>query len=322
MIENDTPMGDSVNDVDLKQRNPDLHNTEDKPAASKLDDLSPEDLAAIAGEEDEDQDRDDKGRFVPRARLDEQTAQRNAERDRAAAAEAKVAELEAAAAKAAEDARIAAEKASARDFEAERDALEKKYYEDNEIDALTYTREMRKLDKDERDQLRKSLVDEALAKVDERTKAQRERDAEANARAVADDAEAAAKRFIEDPANAAYKDDKIRLAALNQARELIYAEKDGKIGWDELNAAAKARVEEYLTGKKAPEETEQQRVARERRAAQARTVANVSTLPERPDGGQGTRGTDTGKDDEEMTREEWAKLSKAERDKRLGRTAA
>lgn len=330
--EDDTELTDSVSAVNLKERNAELAGDDDKP--SKLEDLTEADLAAIAGDEDADgkekddgaddgKARDENGRFVPRARIDELTAQRNKEREARELAERERDELKRAAQERAEAERIAAE-AKAReqhDYDADRVALDAKY-DANEIDQAEYRKQLREIDKADRAQDRRLAEEAAVERVRKETKAERERAETQTAEQIAADAHAAAAAFIEKPENAAYKGDPIRMAAINVQREIIYNEKGGNIGWAELLEEAKARVEAYFgerTAKPATE-TEAQRVARDRREKQAAITASTSTLPSRPEGGTGARSS-TKDDDDDISTEEYRKLPKAERDRRLGKVA-
>lgn len=332
--ENETELTDDVPGAgtNIRESNPALFG-DDVPQASKLEDLTAEDLAAIAGDGDDNDppavgdappERDPAtGKFIPKARFDEVNSERKAERDAREALEARLAALEKERTDAAEAARLA-EEAKAKelhDFDADRDALQAKY-DANEIDASELSREMRKLDKAERQQDLRVAEENAVVRMRKEQAAERERAENQTAAEIETAANTAAAAFLEKPENAPYKTDPIRIAALNVQREIIYAEKGGKIGWNELLDEAKARVEAYLGEKKAadkPVETEAERVKRERLAKQARATAEASSLPARPDGGVGARGTVEPEDENEISTEEWAKLPKAERDRRLGK---
>ena len=282
--------------------------------------LALEDLEAIAGEED---DRDDKGRFVPRARLDELTAKRRDAEDRLTAAEEKLSRMEAEreAREAAE--REATEKAQkSRDFDADRDALQEKF-DSNEIEQADFRRQMRELDKEEREQIRRLAVAEAIEQIDKRNTEAAKRQHEQTIERASADLKEAAERFLAEPENAPYKTDQFRIAAFNVAKEEVWAEKAGNIGWDELLEEARERVEKYFAPHaKTADETPAERVARERREQEQKAAATVRDIPGRPNGGMGSRALQ-GRDDEnlEMSRNEYANLPQAERDRLLGKVA-
>jgi hypothetical protein len=338
-----TELTDSVNDTTsatLRKDSPELFG--DEPTPSKLADLTEEDLAAVAGEDDGDgaadgagarerfdadadetPERDDKGRFVPRARVDELTAQRNKEREAREAAERERDELKRAAEERERAEREAAEAKAkeVHDYDADRDALEAKY-DANEIEKDEYRREMRKIDKADREQTLRLAEEAAVERIrKENQKAQEQTENEVLAQAKAD-AEKAREDFLAKPENKAYTTDVNRMAALNAQREIIWVERNGDIGWGELLDEAKKRVEEAFGASKPSEETPAQKTARERRGAQAVATAAASAVPGRPDGGVGARATAEPEDGNDMTTEEWARLPKAERDKRLGKTPA
>jgi hypothetical protein len=340
ITEDNTELTDSVSDAsaaNLREKNPELFG--DEPKASKLEDLTAEDLAAIAGEEDgEGKDKDDvpkpgegvperdpaTGKFIPKERFDEVNTQRKQEREAREAAERERDELKRAAQERAEAERLAAE-AKARevhDYDADRVALDAKY-DANEIDQAEYRKQLREIDKADRAQDRHLAEEAAVARVRKETQAERERAENQTAEQIAADANAAAIAFMEKPENAAYKNDPIRMAAINVQREIIYNERNGNIGWSELLDEAKARVEEYFGASKKtdnkPAETEAERVKRERLEKQARATAQGSALPARPDGGVGARATAEPEDENDISTEEYRKLPKAERDRRLGK---
>lgn len=336
--ENEIELTDSVDDATaatLREKNPGLFG--DDPPASKLADLTPEDLAAIAGtdtdvkpdaddaadeDDDDKQERDAAGRFVPRARLDELTAQRNKEREAREAAEARLAKIEKEQQDAAEAARVAAEAKAkeVHDYEADRDALQAKH-EANEIDTAEFLRELRKIDKAERQQDQRITEENALARLRKEQKEERDRAESQSIEQAATEANTAAAEFLAKPENAAYKTDRFRIAALNTEREAIFAERNGDISWADLLVEAKKRVEEYLGAAK-PEkkgESDAERTTRERKERQARATAEASSLPSRPDGGVGARATTEPEDENDISPEEYRRLPKAERDRRLGK---
>lgn len=288
---------------------------EDDPPA-----LSVEDLEAIATD---DEERDDKGRFVPRARLDELTAKRREAEDRLTAAEEKLSRMEAERQASEAAAREAAEKAkNSRDFDAERDALQDKL-DNQEIEQTDFRKQMRELDKEEREQIRRAAVAEAIEQIDKRNTEAQQRQHEQTIERASADLKEAAERFLAEPENAAYKDDKFRIAAFNVAKEEIWAEKDGNISWDQLLQESKDRVEKYFAPQaKVADETPAERVARERREQAQKAAASVRDIPGRPNGGMGSRALQ-GRDDDnlEMSRNEYAKLPQAERDRLLGKVA-
>lgn len=320
--------------TNIRERDPELFG--DKPAASKLEQFTADELAAISGDDADDDapprpgeavpDRDDSGRFVPRERIGELTAQRNKERERAEAAEARAAQMEQERQEREEAERAAAEAKALQvhDYDADRAALDAKY-EALDILEPEYRKELRNIDKAEREQDRRIAEENAVARL--RKEQQVERDAAASRRAEEAEtgAQTAAEAFLAKPENAAYRTDRFRIAALNAEREAIYLERKGNITWDELLEEGKKRVEAYIAEKKpaaaAATETDAQRVARERREAQAKTTATVSSLPSRPDGGVGARATTEPEDGNDISPEQFRALPKSERDKRLGRTA-
>lgn len=333
--ENELELTDDVPGArtNIRETNPALYGDDAPPATSKLEDLTEEDLAAIAGDDDDgdeaddgkERERDTSGRFVPRARIDELTIQRNKERERAEAAEAKAAQLEKERQDAAEAARLAAEAKAKElhDFDADRDALQAKF-DANEIDLSEFNRETRKLDKAERQQDLRVAEENAVARIKKEQAAEREKAEQESFKEIEADAVRAAQTFMADPENAEYKTDHYRRVMLDREREIIFKERDGNIGWDELLVEAKKRVEAYIADKKPaakPSETEAERVARDRRERQARATAEASSLPARPDGGRGGRATAEPEDENDITPEEFRRLPKAERDRRLGKTA-
>lgn len=224
--------------------------------------------------------------------------------------------------RATEAARLAAEAAKAppRDFKAERAALKEKYRNGT-------------LDQDEYEDARDALADEESAErearieaaatkkaadmLDQRTAKQREdqqNEAFASARTS----------FLAEPANSIYGTSVLAADALNKAMQLIFAQ-DPELAPTDLFAKANAEVRQAFGMTPAPtpkKETEQERVKRERGAQAALLAAQggLAALP--PAGGMGARGAGQQMDDEadDISRAEWARLSQAERDRRLGKT--
>lgn len=320
----ETELTDSVNDAagkDLRTNSPDLFG--DTPSEDDAKPIDPEftleDLEAIAS--DDDDERDDKGRFVPRSRVDELTAQRNAERDARAAAEARATALEEAQAEQARAAQEAADKLAAqRDFDAERDALQEKY-DANELDLADFRKQTRVIDKEQREFDKRMAVAEAIYLIDKRNTEAEQRQHEQTVQRASADLKEAAERFLAESDNAVYKDDQFRIAAFNVAKEEIWIERNGNIAWDDLLTQAKERVEEHF----APVDKASAAVdktLRERREKAAKAASEVTAIPARPNGGMGSRAlANRDEDNMEMSRVEWSKLPQAERDRILGKTA-
>ena len=342
-MQNDNELDDNIPGAgapSLRESNPRLFGEE--PSKSALADLSTEELAALSKEGDDDDDdggnpasggdasdvpeRDPTtGKFIPKARFDEVNAERKAERERADAAEAKAAELERERQERKEAERVAAEKKAkeVHDYDADRAALDVQF-DKNELTQAEYRQKLREIDKADRAQDRRLAEESAVDRVRKETKAEREAAEKTANDELTAGAEAAAAQFVADPENEKFIKDRRLLALLNAEREAVFEEYDkaGKtISWAGLWVEAKKRVEVFIGEKKpaAAAESDAERVARERRAAQARTSAAASALPARPDGGTGARATPEPEDENDISPEEWRRLSKAERDKRLGK---
>lgn len=302
----------------LRETNPELFGGEKKAEAG-------DDAGADAGKEGAttgDEHADDEtgsSQQIPRARLNEEVSkkkilrqERDAATERADALQAKLDQIEADRVAAAQAAADTAAKLPARDIEAELEALQQSF-EDGEIESDELHAKRKELNKDLRQQLRDEAVAEALAAVEQR-------DAKNAQQTQAQQWESATAKFFDAPENAAYKQP-IRVAALNEAMKVVSAEHGGKIGYDELLAKARDSVEVAFGGKPSTQ-TAGDRVAKQRREAAALAAAGVSSLPERPIGGEGERSGKDGKEVDSISRAEWRKLPQAKKDEMLGKTAA
>lgn len=331
--DNEPELSDSVDAArssNLRETNPELYGEEKakadeaaddadaKPDADKPadDDAASDEAADKADKPDEaateDDGADDK-QHIPRARLNEVVREKKdalAERD---ALQARIDAIESAE----KERTLAAEeaaKAPARDIDAEIDAVIEKY-EAGDLDEAEKRAALKPLERD----LRKQLTDQAVAAA---VKASEQRDSERSQQTQAAQWEDATAKFMADPLNAAYKEP-IRIAALNEAMKVVDTEAGGKMAYAELLQVARDRVEVAFGG--APSsatETSQQKVTRERRELAAKAAAGTSVLPDRPNGGIGTRGTPAPLDTESISRAEWRKLSQAQKDEALGKTPA
>lgn len=325
----DTELSDSVTSArasNLRETSPELFTGEPKQDATPPegdaggDKDADADAAAAAAGDDGDAAGDaataggDDNQLIPRARLNEVVREKRTAIEAAEALRVRLEALE----QAETDRQTAAAKAAeapARDIEAELDALEEKF-DEGDLDQAEFRTQRKVLERELRAQERDAAVAAALSEVERRNGEQQQQ-------TKAQQWEAASTKFMTDPLNAAYADP-IRQGALNQAMKVVLAENGGVMGYDELLEESRLRVEKAFGGDTKPRnESPQDKVTRERRARAALAAAEASSLPDRPIGGVGARGTGEGKEDpEQISREEWRKMSPAEKDKHLGKTPA
>ena len=331
---------DSINDPaakDLRANSPELFNsaieaptTTTDDGNTGADDAGADDTTAGATEGAEDGPgdagaatatgkaprRDDR---VPKSRLDEVIAERNAERDarrqeseERGALKARLDLLEQARAGTPPPTPAAA--STERDIQAEIDALEDQY-DSGDLEIEEYRKAHRTLNKE----LQSQLVDRAVSRATKKV----EDDLAASAlQGNQQKFESALAGFLADPTNKVFQDSAIHAAALNTAMEELAKETGYNITHADLFARGKEKVLIAFGQSPAPVpagETEKQRVERERRNASIAQNGLAATIPGRPAGGLGARGTQTDIDPGRVSTAEWAKLPQAERDRQLGK---
>lgn len=128
----------------------------------------------------------------------------------------------------------AAEEAAARDFEKELAELDQQF-EDGDLTQAEYQRRQRAI-----------ITEQARAAALEDLRREREREAAEAAKRVEQAAQEqwarATERFFSDPGNAKLVEDPIRQAAFSAAVNLVFAEHNGQIGYDEVLVKARERI--------------------------------------------------------------------------------
>lgn len=227
--------------------------------------------AAAAAQQDDPPAPQPKTNMVPEPRLAEVVAERNAERERAKALEREAEELRA---KLAE-----ATKAPARDFAAEKEALEQAY-DDGDISLKDYNAK--------RDEILVAEVRATLAADREREQAEaRQREAEKAQKSAAEQYDAARVKFFSDESNVQLANTKVKEMAFRAAIDEVFEAGTAKT-YDEVfvQAAEKVRAEFGIGGKQAAVDPHAERKARD-----AANASAASATPAQVRGGVGNRGS-------------------------------